>query len=188
MNLQRLTRIAVLAAMSYVLIAVAEIHIPPFPSYLKWDPSEVPAVIAAFTMDPVAGVLVVLIKDLLKLTVNAGEGGVIGMVANFLAGASLVWCAGLTRKALGSRHSLVADGAALVSGSLAMTALMLVVNGLVIFPLFYHLPAGAGWGMALAIATPFNLMKGALSSAIAIALYRPLAGVLRTPGPRTSEA
>lgn len=178
MNLQRITRIAVLAAMAYVLMLI-EINLPFFPIYLKYDVSEVPGLIAAFTMGPVAGILVETIKDLLKLVINPGAGGVIGMVANFVAGASLVGFAGLARKLLGNDRNMAKDLFALAVGTMTMTAIMLLVNGFVLFPIYFGMPVAVGWQSAVAISTPFNLVKGVLSSAAAALLYRPLENVLR---------
>lgn len=186
MNLQRITRIAVLAAMAYVLMLV-EIHLPLFPDYLKYDVSEVPGLIAAFTMGPLAGLAVETVKDLLKTVINPGSGGYIGMVANWIAGASLVWIAGYARQLMGGERHLGKDSLALAVGTMSMTAIMLLVNGLVLFPVYFHMPVAVGWTSAVAISTPFNIIKGSLSSLAAILLYRPLENVLRGSVPAPSS-
>ena len=179
MNLQRTARIAVLAAMGYVLM-LFEVNLPFFPSYLKYDVSEVPALIAAFTLGPAAGIAVEAIKDLLKLVINPGSGGISGLVANFIAGASGGGAAGLARKLLGGERSAGKDVMALAVGVMSMTVVMLLANGFVLFPIYFHMPVAEGWQAAVAISTPFNLVKGTLSSVAAALLYRPLANFLRS--------
>lgn len=167
-NVRRITLVGVLAALAYLLMLV-ELRVPGFPIFLKYDLSEVPGLFAAFAVGPVAGVLVEVVKDLIKMLINPGDGGLLGMVINLLAGVSLVGGAGLTRKLLGGR-GLWRDAVALVAGTAIMTLVMLVANGFVFFPIYFHMPVAQGWTFALTVSTPFNLVKGVLSSAVAMVL------------------
>lgn len=56
-----LIAIAMLSSISFVLMLLA-FPLPVLPAYLKIDFSDIPALIAAITMGPVAGVLVALMK------------------------------------------------------------------------------------------------------------------------------
>lgn len=73
-----------LAAIGMVLMLV-DFPLPLFPSFLQIDLSDVPAVIGAFSLGPAAGVVIELLKNLLKLIVGSNTGGV-GELANFLVG------------------------------------------------------------------------------------------------------
>ena len=64
-------KIAVLTAISFVLYLL-KFNLPfMFPSFLEMQFSELPAMLAGFSMGPVAGVLVVVFKCLLKLPLTS---------------------------------------------------------------------------------------------------------------------
>ena len=83
-NVRTLAMTAVLGAVATVLMFFS-FSIPIIlPSFLAMDFSELPALIAAFTMGPVSGVVVCLIKNLVNLP-SSGTGGA-GELCNFLMG------------------------------------------------------------------------------------------------------
>ena len=55
-----------LSAVSAVLMMVS-FSVPLMPSFIKLDISEMPALIAAFSMGPLSGVMVCLIKNLINV-------------------------------------------------------------------------------------------------------------------------
>ena len=59
-----------------------EFSVPVVPSFLKYDFSDLPALIAAFGVGPLAGVAVELIKNLIHLPMTATGG--VGELANFI--------------------------------------------------------------------------------------------------------
>ena len=63
---RRITMTALLSAISTLLMLI-EFSIPIMPSFLKLDFSDVPALIASFSMGPLSGVMVVFIKNLLNI-------------------------------------------------------------------------------------------------------------------------
>lgn len=91
--------VGVLSALSYVLMLFPKIPgvIAAFP-WLDIDFSDVPALLASVGISPVAGVLVVAIKNILHLTVTST--GAVGELSNFICGASLVLSCGLATKYL----------------------------------------------------------------------------------------
>ena len=58
-----------LSAIAFVLMYL-EIPIPIMPSFIKFDFSDLPALIGAFALGPVWGVVIELIKNLLHLAVS----------------------------------------------------------------------------------------------------------------------
>ena len=60
------------------------------PTFYKLDFSELPAIIAAFAYGPVAGVMVELIKILLKLVIKGTSTAFVGELANFMVGVSYI--------------------------------------------------------------------------------------------------
>ena len=91
-----LVRMGLLSALAVVLMRF-EFVVPGFPPFLKMDLSDLPAVIGAIMIGPVAGVVIQLIKVLLY-TVSGSETFGIGPLANFIVGAAYVLPFGLIYK------------------------------------------------------------------------------------------
>lgn len=174
-RLTRTIRIGMMGAVAFVLMYLGEINLPFFPSYLKYDPGDVPAMVATFTLGPVAGVAVQVIKILLFWISGKSTTGWVGLSANLLAGCALVIAAGLMHRFLG-RVGAGNWGRGLLSaatGAVVMAAVVIPVNALLIYPL-WGLVGDAAWDGALYISTPFNLFKGFVSSTVSLAFYRRL--------------
>ncbi|WP_424685091.1 ECF transporter S component [Enterococcus sp.] len=179
-KVQKMIVIAMFAAIGVVLQFLAFPLFPAF-SFLKIDFSDTPVLMSMFIFGPGAGVITALIRSSLHLLLSGLEPtNIVGDVASFLAtniftlpmyyffnrGASK-----MKNKALG-----------LVTGIGAMTIFMSVANYFVITPLylqFYGVTADQMLGVTMAkyIAVgivPFNLIKGAIVSAVFMALYMKL--------------
>ena len=65
-NIRKLVGTAMLGAVATILMYL-EFPIPIMPAFIKMDVSELPALIAGFAYGPVSGVVVCLIKNLIKL-------------------------------------------------------------------------------------------------------------------------
>ena len=91
-NVRYMTATAMLSALSFVLFFI-QFSTPLTPEFLKMDISELPALIGSFSMGPVYGVLICLIKNLLHLTITSTGG--VGELSNFLLGVAFVLPAGL---------------------------------------------------------------------------------------------
>ena len=154
-----MVRIGMLGALSFLLMYLLEIPIPPFPAFLRYDPGDVPAMFAAFTMGPGAGATVVTVKALLYSVVNKGGGGVIGLLANLLGGLALTLVIGYAARH--GCHRFVA----ITGGVLAFAAVMAVGNQWLFLPA-WGVPVAQRWGMVVAAITPFNLLKGTLDGLI----------------------
>ena len=62
-----IAKVAILSALSFVLYMYCKFRLPfMFPSFLEMQFSELPAVLAGFSLGPVAGSLVIIIKCLIK--------------------------------------------------------------------------------------------------------------------------
>lgn len=83
---------AMLAAVSY-LLAFLEFNVPLSPPFAMMDISDLPALIGAMAINPLAGVIIELVKNLLQLLSTSTAG--IGELANFIIGASFVFSAGM---------------------------------------------------------------------------------------------
>ena len=184
-----LTGTAMLGAVAAVLMYL-EFPIPIMPSFVKLDVSELPALIASFAYGPVSGILVCLIKNLIKLPSTSTAA--VGELFNFVMGALFVGVAGLIYKRNKTRKGAIV-GALL--GALVMAVVSVPYNYFIVYPAYvvmYHLPLDAIIGMYQAINPnvngllncllvfnlPFTFFKGMLDAVICFAIYKPLSPIL----------
>lgn len=188
MPLRTLARLGVLTALAVALM-LAEVPIPfLFPGYLKYDASEVPALLAALGGGPWPGLAVEALKDLLFLASGRSDAGWVGIAANFLAGGTFVVVAGWAARLAGIGAPVaggeggglpplrywLAGSAVIGAATAAMAAVMVPAGALVFLPL-WGIRQGT-WAVALGAIAPFNLFKGALTGVLGLALHRRLAG------------
>ena len=188
-KVRALTGTAMLGAVAAVLMYL-EFPIPIMPAFVKLDVSELPALIASFAYGPVSGILVCLIKNLIKLPSTSTAA--VGELFNFVMGALFVGVAGLIYKRNKTRKGAIV-GALL--GALVMAVVSVPYNYFIVYPAYvvmYHLPLDAIIGMYQAINPnvngllacllvfnlPFTFVKGALDAVLCFLIYKPLSGVL----------
>ena len=184
-----LTKIGILSAIAVILMFF-EVPVPMMPGFLKLDASELPAIIGAFVLGPMAGVLIELIKNILHLGSSQTVG--IGEMANFLVGVSFVVPAGYlyqkNRSHKGAILSLVvATFAMMVSASLLNYVVLIPLYQTVLhFPLDQMIALGTVANphiidltsfIAMAIA-PFNLIKGLIISIFTMMIYKKVVPIL----------
>ena len=184
-----LTGTAMLGAVAAVLMYL-EFPIPIMPAFVKLDVSELPALIASFAYGPVSGILVCLIKNLIKLPSTSTAA--VGELFNFVMGALFVGVAGLIYKRNKTRKGAIV-GALL--GALVMAVVSVPYNYFIVYPAYvvmYHLPLDAIIGMYQAINPnvngllacllvfnlPFTFVKGALYAVLCFLVYKPLSPIL----------
>ena len=93
---------AMLCAVAFVLQFI-EFSIPLIPSFVKLDLSDLPALLGTFSLGPVYGVVIQLVKNLLHLPFGSSAG--VGELSNFLLGSVFVLVAGLVYRRHKSRKS-----------------------------------------------------------------------------------
>ena len=189
-RLRALVVTAMLSAVGCVLMML-DFPLPMLiPSFVKMDVSELPALLAAFSLGPVSGVVVCLMKNILAAIFHGSTLG-IGEVCNFLMGAVFTGVAGLIYKHSKTRKMAVI--AALV-GAVAMAVASVPVNFFFSYPVY----AAAFGGMEAIIGAyqainpnvegllgcliifnmPFTLAKGLLVSLLTFLVYKPLSPIL----------
>lgn len=201
---KKLTVTAMLAALASVLMFI-DFPIPfLIPSFVKFDFSELPALIAAFVVSPLAGAAVCLIKNLINLLFTTTAG--VGELCNFLIGISMVIPAGLIYK---YRHTRGGAAAACITGSVIMALFSIIVNYYISYP-FYQtfMPLEAIfdaydkinpfitsssldnnaklWLLLICFNAPFTLLKGIACSAVTFVVYKPLSNALKFGTPAKS--
>lgn len=188
-KVRALTGTAMLGAVAAVLMYL-EFPIPIMPAFVKLDVSELPALISSFAYGPVSGVLVCLIKNLIKLPSTSTAA--VGELFNFVMGALFVGVAGIVYKRNKTRKGAIV-GALL--GALVMAVVSVPYNYFIVYPAYvvmYHLPLEAIIGMYQAINPsvdglltcllvfnlPFTFVKGVLDAVLCFLIYKPLSPIL----------
>nr|WP_211237410.1 ECF transporter S component [Paucisalibacillus globulus] len=170
-NLTRLIILSLLGAVSLLLFFI-NFPLPLLPSYLKIDFSDVPAIMAALIFSPLAGVIVVVIKNVLYLAIGGGD--IVGVTANFLAGALLVLPIGILYHKYKSVKSIVSG---LVTGTIIMAIGLGVFNYFILLPVYGLM---MGWGDMTHAAKlslvwigilPFNIIKGIIVGLLFVPIF-----------------
>lgn len=188
----RTHRIAVTAMLSAAATVLMFLEFPiPFliPSFVELDFSELPALLATFSIGPVSGVSVCLIKNVVKVIFKTTTGGV-GELCNFLIGAALVVPAGLLYRRMKTRKGALVGS---LTGAVCMGILSVPINYFISYPIYtafmpldviismYQelIPSVNGLLSCLVIFNlPFTMLKGLLCSALCFAVYKPLSPLL----------
>ena len=145
-------------------------------AFLKVDFSDVPALIAAITMGPIAGILVALFKNILYMIFSGSPTGVpVGEMANFATSVLFMLPVYMVYRKISTTKGLTIG---LIAGVFTMAIGMSVLNYAVFLPMYtYFLNAPAMTGTVLTQTIllgilPFNLIKGLLLSAVIILLFK----------------
>ena len=195
---QKTHHLAVAAMLSAVaaVLQFVEFSIPVMPSFIKLDISDLPALLGTFSLGPVYGVAIQLVKNLLHLPFGSSAG--VGELSNFILGAVFVFVAGVIYTRNKSRKSALVGS---VVGAAAMALVSVVTNYFIVYPAYvvlYHLPLDAIVGMyeeilggvthvptqnavfncLLVFNVPFTLVKGLLDTALCFLIYKPLSPLL----------
>lgn len=193
---KKIAKIAIFSAMSYVLYILNVPLAFLFPSFLKLNISDVPALIGGFSLGPIAGALIVLIKILIKLPFS--DTMYVGELSDMLNGMAFVLTASLFYKCHKTKKGALLS---LTLGSIASTLTALVCNLLIMIPLYLKVmgftleqiaslcPPSFGVTSdnfyvyyALGAVLPFNLLRGLIASVITFLLYKSLSGLINRIG------
>ncbi len=187
---------AMLSAMGAALMYV-NISVPFMPSFIKLDFADLPALIASFAIDPLSGVVVCLIKNLIKLPTTTTGG--VGELSNFILSVAFVLPAGLIYKKHKTRKRAFIGS---LVGAFSMALLGLASNYYVIFPIYTKfIPMEGILGAYQAILTnvfrvhsiqidslikallifnlPFTFFKGMCSVVITFLIYKKISPLIK---------
>lgn len=170
-RLIKLIVIALLGAISLILFFIS-FPLPMLPPYLKVDFSDIPALIAGIIFSPIAGVLVILVKNGLYFVIS-GATDPVGVVANFLAGSVFIFPVAYFYHKMKSVKGVLIG---LVAGTFAMTIVMGILNYIIILPA-YAVFLGVEMTPAVKLTTvaigilPFNILKGVIISLLFVPLF-----------------
>ncbi len=186
---------AMLTAIAFILQFI-EISIPLMPSFVKLDISDLPALLGTFSLGPIYGMAIELVKNIIHLPFGYSAG--VGELSNFLLGAVFALAAGLFYKRRKSRKNALIGS---IVGAVAMAVICLPINYFLVYPAYvtiFHMPLedmigayqeilgsiaqiptqNALFNCLLVFNVPFTLFKGALDVVICFLIYKPLSPLL----------
>jgi riboflavin transporter FmnP len=169
-DLRTLVLVAMLGGAAFIVMATLQVPILPAAPYLRYDPSDVLGLVAAFTLGPVAGVAVVGLKAVLYFLFRARS--IFGPVANFIAVAAFVGAAGWVFR-LRPRPSAGWLLAACGIGALARLAAAIPANFVILY-LQFGMPPSQVAGLVIPVIIPFNALASALNGVIAVVILAAL--------------
>ncbi len=187
-NPRKMAVTAILAAVATVLMFLS-FSVPVIPSFVKLDFSELPALIAAFSMGPLSGVAVCFVKNLVNVIMSYSAG--VGELCNFLLGAAFVLPAGLIYKKRRDRTGALIGS---LVGAAAMAIFSLPLNYFLVYPAYSLLMpmeevlklyqainpnVGNLFDALLWFNTPFTFVKGLLDVAVTFLVYKKLSPILK---------
>ncbi len=171
-----LIKMSLLAVIATIFMQFGGIRLPAiFPNFLELDFSEVPAIIGILTVHPLAGVVIVILKNILKVVLFQSTTAYVGEIANMVV--SLGYILPLTFM-MKKKKNLKYVGIALVIGIITMTVAGAMINYFITLPMYAKLfmPMESIIEIGHAICSrivdkgtlvlysivPFNLLKGLL--------------------------
>lgn len=183
-----ITVTAAMTAISFVLYMFVKFPLPfLFPQFLDIQFSELPAMLTGFMLGPVWGCVVIVLKCLLKMPFSTTA--CVGELGDMLMGIAFVLPAALLYRRRRTKRTAIV---ALCVGTLAETAVALLVNGVLLIPFYAK---AFGWDAVVGMMTelfpsitresiyryylplsvlPFNILRLSVVSLITFFVYKHL--------------
>jgi len=172
MSTNKLAKLAMMVAISCVLVLLIRIPFPPAP-FLVYDPADVPIYITTFAFGPVAGLIVTIVVSFIQAFVLGGD-AVYGFVMHVFATGMFAVAAGAIYHKNKSKKGAIIG---LIAGVIIATAVMCLMNYLVT-PYYMGAPREAVVAMLIPVIIPFNLLKAGLNAVITFLVYKRISGFL----------
>ncbi len=185
-----ITRMAVFTALSTVLYLFVKFPLPIFPSWLDVQISELPALLAGYMMGPWYGAVVIVLKCLIKMPMSSTA--CVGELGDILIGLAYVLPACFFYK---YHRNIKGALISLVIGISASSAVGVLVNRVILIPMYLELYFNGDWSILTGMlkplfsdvtvdsfyyyyllggVLPFNLFRGIISGLATFLLYKHL--------------
>ncbi|CAM3573059.1 ECF transporter S component [Erysipelothrix urinaevulpis] len=153
-NTRQMVQIALLSAISIIFFAFAFRVLPGIP--LKVDLSDYPVLIAAYTMGPIPGLMVALIKNIMHVLFLSSDGTFVGEMVNFVFAVLLMYPVSKIKTHDSKKNFII-----LFTGLLIALIGIHLFNYYVSFPM-YGMANEESLKMLLTVFLPFNIVKGSI--------------------------
>ena len=167
---RQLVTMALMCAIG-ALLSFVEFPLLPGVTWLKFDASNMPAMVAGFAYGPAGGVAVGIVTAIIHGLLMADFTGAIMnilVVTCFVLPAALIYKKKRTFKfaVIGLILSIIAG----VIGS--------IIGNLILTPTWLGVPFEAVVAMIIPVLIPFNILKGLLNSVITLIIYKSISNII----------
>lgn len=166
-QIKKLVIMAMLVALSVVLIAVIHLPLIPIVSFLEYDPADIPILIGAMAYGPAAGLVLTVAAAVIQGTFISTTGPW-GILMHIIATGAMTLAASTIYK---YRHTRAGAAIGLVCGTLARGLVMVPANHF-ITPIWMGAPTEVVDSLMLSGILPFNLLVGAINSVVTFLVYK----------------
>lgn len=166
-QIRKLVVMAMLIALSVVLIAAVHVPLIPIVSFLEYDPADIPILIGAMAYGPVAGLVLTVVAAVIQGTFISTTGPW-GILMHIIATGAMTLVASTIYK---YRHTRAGAAIGLICGTLARGLVMVPANHF-ITPIWMGAPTEMVDSLMLAGILPFNLLVGAINSVVTFLVYK----------------
>lgn len=174
-NALKLAKMAMLVAISVVLVLL--IHFPIFPpvAFLEYDPADIPILIGGMAFGPIVGAVLTVVTAVIQGVTVSAASGIYGIIMHIIATLALV----LTSSIIYSKHKTKKRAIiGLALGCAAMVFVMFFAN-MLITPAFMGVPLPELMKLMVFILL-FNLIKAVINSAVSFLLYKRISPFLHS--------
>ena len=171
---KKITTIAMLSAISYLLMVVGRV---PVVLFLKYEPKDVIITLGGLIWGPLTSLTVSVIVSVIEM-VTVSDTGPLGCIMNIISSCSFACTAAIIYK---KKRTLSGAVLGLVVGSVIMISVMLLWNYL-ITPIYMGYPREAVAELLIPAFLPFNALKAGLNAGFTFLLYKPIVTALRKIG------
>lgn len=177
-SVKKITTLAMLAAIAYVLMVFIRIPFMPAAPFLEYDPKDIFFVMAGFLFGPAESLIIIVLTCLLEM-VTVSDSGIIGFAMNVIASICFVLPAAFIYR---TKKTLPFAVIGLTCGVICMTASMMLWNWIMV-PLYTPgVTRAVVAGMLPVVFLPFNLIKASINMALTLIIYKPISTILHKSG------
>ncbi len=172
---RQLVSMAMLGAISIVLVSVVHFPLIPAAAFLEYDPADIPILIGTFAYGPLAGLLMTIVVSIIQGVTVSAQSGPIGVVMYiFATGFCALVAGGIYSRNKSKKTAILA----LICGALVQTAAMVLMN-MIFTPLFMGAPLETVLAMMVPAIIPFNLLKAGINCTVTFLLYKSISHLLK---------
>lgn len=186
-----------MAMMSAISAFLMLIYTPVFfaPSFYRLDASDLPILIGAFAISPIAGIIMEFLKNILNIIISGTDTAGIGELANFISGSIFVFTAAVIYHRRKTKKTALIS---LVVATIIMSIASCFINAFITLPAYIG-SSGGGLTMEGIVAAgteknsminniytflvlavlPFNLLKCTIVSVITAVMYKYVSPLLK---------
>lgn len=185
LNTKSMVLIGMMGTLSSVLMFV-NFPMPFVPPFYKFDIAELPALFGGFLMGPLAGILIIFIKLIIKIILQGSETLMVGEFANFIGSVSFILPAALIYRWNKSKKGAVIG---MIAAVILSSVVSIFGNAYIAIPLYasvYGWPLQSIIDMGAAVnpyitdmttlmlfaVFPFNLIKCGVTSLLTYLIYK----------------